>query len=148
MKFERFIRTLFERLNAHPTDALRDDTSYDFIIEPENSLELVPVEVKRYPTLRIAHSVVRKSFDALEIAMRNRNFRRALFVTNSRIPPSLRAEGKSRNIVVYDYDLISEIIRFTPELSEEWERVTQEGFLYRSEAIPTGEQVKTPILPT
>ena len=137
-EFEALVARLFRQMGATIVEEIQvgRDAGYDLRIRAGEGDAEALVEIKLYRTLKIANNTVRQTFSRLEQVMRQRGVGRGILVTNARVAEPVRSEGRERDIAVYDFDRIARLIEFIPELAAEWERLSQEGFIYRSEPLP------------
>jgi hypothetical protein len=142
-EFEALIARLFKQMGASIVEETQTgrDPGYDLRIRASEGGAEALVEIKLYRTLKIANNIIRQSLRQLEQMMRRRNVARGILVTNARVAEPVRTEGREIGIAIYDFDRIARLVDFLPELASEWERLSQEGFIYRSEPLPPPRDV-------
>ncbi len=142
-EFETFVADLFERFQIailqEPTRAMRDQ-GYDLKVRhPEGAVAIV--NIKLYQSLKVAPDILRRTFDQIAGVMSRANVARGILVTNARVPAGLRDENDQ--LTVWDYDTVSFLIENHADLADRWERLSQEGFIHRSEALPEPTRPET-----
>jgi hypothetical protein len=145
LRFEEFTARLFDRLGAEILGRSAErNIPYDLRIRSHKTGVEALVEVKLYESLRIANNIVRQSYHRLNGAMAKVNVMHGIFITNAKLQLSLRQEGRANGIAVYDFDRISYLVALFPDMSPEWEQLSQEIFIYRSEPLPEPSGVYEP----
>lgn len=140
-EFEQFVADL---MVAFEIEIVEDgsgprDTGFDFrVVNPAGTKAVV--EARLYQSLKIGFNLWRRTFDQLEGVRMRTESKIGLLVTNARLPVALRAEVPS-SITVWDYDAITFLVGSHPGLAAEWARISQEGFIHRSEPLPEARAV-------
>lgn len=135
--FEFFVAELLRRYDLEIVEGPYRGKDRGYDLKVASSVSQALVEVKLYSTLRIAFDVVRQSYARLSEVMARDNVPRGIFVTNARIPAGLRNEGRALGIAIYDFDVLYRLTSAHSDLAEQFERLLQDSFIYRSEPLPS-----------
>lgn len=140
--FERFVANLMTSYEIQITEGSSSarDTGFDFRVSNTLGTTAV-VEARLHQSLKISFNLWRRTFDQLEGVRKRTESQIGLLVTNARLPSALRAEVPP-SITVWDYDAITFLVGGHPGLADEWERISQEGFIHRSEPLPEPRTVQ------
>lgn len=134
--FEQFVADLmlaFEIQIVEGSPGPRD-AGFDFRVSNNSGVTAV-VEARLHQSLKIGFNLWRRTFDQLEGVRAKTESQVGLLVTNARLPSTLRAEVPD-SVTVWDYDAIAFLVGSHPGLAVKWERISQEGFIHRSEPLP------------
>lgn len=135
-EFESFVADLFERYQIDIIDEpKRVGVFRDYDLKIRNIEGAVAiVEIKFYQSLRVAPDILRRTFGQIAAVVSRANVGQGLLVTNARVPAVLRHEND--HLAVWDYDTVSLLVENYPDLADRWGRLSQEGFIHRSKALP------------
>ncbi len=136
--FEQFVTDLLRSFDARVEEVPRGrDPGYDFKAFNQAGVSAV-VEARLHQSLKISFNIWRRSVDQLEGARVRAETPIGLLVTNALLADALRAEIPD-SIEVWDYNAITVLVAANPNLAAEWERISQEGFIHRSEPLPQAQ---------
>lgn len=142
--FEEFLANLLKRFGMVVIEYTPWDRSHGYDLKvrtPQNNYAIVEVRLDR--TLHIDGRDVRRTIDMLVQMMARVGMNVGILVTNSRISEPLKNVAKTLGVIVYDFDVLNKLVEYQPDLSEQWERLSQEGFIYRSDALPPPVAIET-----
>lgn len=139
-EFERFVNALLTSHGVEIIEAPRHaDPGYDFRVKNQAGVTAV-IEVKLHQSLNIPITLWRRMFEQIEATRRVAGVRVGMIVTNARLSATMRRETPEA-ITIWDFDAISVLAAGDRTMAEWWERISQEGFIHRSEPLPAPEPV-------
>lgn len=130
-KFEEFAKSVFGRLAGISILDPMNQKGWDFLIEVEKNQQTLPVEVKLYKSLIVSRGVIGNAVSQLIRVIEEREFSNAILFTNARIDRIQQDQLVELGVIVFDYDVIENIAKHTPELAGEWGEINDRAAIYR-----------------